>query len=833
MWAKLAIRLFFRELRRGELTVICAAIALAVMTVLTLSSVTDRIGQAILQKSNAFIAADRALASNHALPDNYLEQAQNMGLQTAQLTFFDTMLFANERMQLAAIKAASVNYPLKGELLIKRDFDAQEQVAKGGPEPGSVWLNESVMYSLDLAVGDSVELGAATFKVSAILSEEPDAPFNIFSGSRRVLLNEADIEKTKVIQPGSRVFYRQLYAGEGDKVEAFYQWLKPKLAENQRWYGVKDRQSPISNSLERSERFLLLAGLLGIILAAVAIAVSAKRYCERQYDPVAMMKTLGGARSQIRNIYLLHLALVCGFSLLLGLAVGYGLQYAAGNYMAANMDVQLPPASLRPWLSAVFIGVVCAVMFSIKPLLDLFDIPPLRVLRRNLGDRLLVSKIHLALSAFTVFALMWLFSGKIMITIILFLSSAAVVLVLFILSKLIFGGGRKLGLSPGNSWSLAIASIQKRANANAVQLISFALAIKLLLFLIVLKNDMINDWQSQLPADAPNAFLVNITEQEKQPVSDYLAAKDIEVSRFYPTIRGRVNAINGELVAREVSLEDNEKKDEEARSGVGRELNLTWVSDMPSHNTLSAGQWFSADSQGEVSVEQSMAERLDIKLGDTLSFLIGAQSFEAKVTSFREVNWSTLKPNFFMILSPDVLADFPATYIAAARIDDGESKAFTQLLRQYPTITAIDVDNFVDQIRSTIEQVSLAIGFVLAIVVVCGALVLISQVQASLGERMQEVVILRTLGARGQLIRHATLYEFLLLGLVAGVVAALSSDIALFVVQRTLFELPGKLHPDIWLIGPLAGALFVAVLGYTMIARTLNKNTSGLLRKIM
>ncbi|KJY99651.1 MULTISPECIES: ABC transporter permease [Pseudoalteromonas] len=833
MWAKLAFRLFLRELRRGELTVICAAIALAVMTVLTLSSVTDRIGQAILQKSNAFIAADRALASNHALPDEYRQQAQKMGLKTAQLTFFDTMLFANDRMQLAAIKAASSAYPLKGELLIKSDFDAQEQVAEGGPKEGNVWLNETVMYSLDLQVGDEVELGAATFTVSHILSEEPDAPFNIFSGSRRVLLNEADIAKTEVIQPGSRVFYRQLYAGDGDDVEAFYQWLKPQLAENQRWYGVKDRQSPIANSLERSERFLLLAGLLGIILAAVAIAVSAKRYCERQYDPVAMMKTLGGARAQIRAIYLLHLSLVCGFSLLIGLAVGYSLQHVAADYMAKSMDISLPPASLRPWLSAVFIGVVCAVMFSIKPLLDLFDIPPLRVLRRNLGDRLVVSKIHLALSALTVFGLMWLFSGKIKITLILFASSALVVVVLFVASKVIFGTGRKLGLSPGNSWSLALASIQKRANANAVQLISFALAIKLLLFLIVLKNDMINDWQSQLPADAPNAFLVNISEQEKQPVADYLAANNIEVSRFYPTIRGRVNAVNGEKVAREVSLEDNEKKDEEARSGVGRELNLTWVRDMPSHNTLTKGQWFTEQSQGEVSIEQSMAERLEIQLGDTITFLIGSQSFDAEVTSFREVNWSTLKPNFFMILSPDLLAEFPATYIAAARIDDGENKAFTQLLRQYPTITAIDVDNFVEQIRSTIEQVSLAIGFVLAIVVVCGALVLISQVQASLGERMQEVVILRTLGARGKLIRGATLYEFLLLGLIAGVVAALVSDVALFIVQRQLFELPGKFHPDIWFIGPVAGALFVALLGYTMIARTLNKNTSGLLRKLM
>ena len=698
--------------------------------------------------------------------------------------------------------------------------------------PGNVWLSESVFYSLNINVGDQVELGAALFNVEKVIVEEPDAPFNVFSSSRRVLINIDDVAKTEVIQPGSRVFYRQLYAGDESDINSFYDWLKPQLKENQNWYGVKDRQSPISNSLNRAESFLLLAGLLGIILAAVAIAVSAKRYCERQYDPVAMMKTLGGSRDMIRKIYLMHLLMVCTMAVVVGLAIGYGLQEVATGYLAKSMGTELPMAGFKPWLVAISTGVICAVMFSIKPLLDLFDIPPLRVLRRNLGDRLAVSKIHLGLSALTVFLLMWLFSNNIKITLILFASTLALILVLFLISKLIFGGGRKLGLKPGNSWSLAIASIQKRANVNAVQLISFSLAIKLLLFLIVLKNDIISDWQSQLPSDAPNAFLVNITQNELDPVNEYLAQKGIQVSEFYPTIRGRVNAVNGEAVAREVSLQDNEKKDEEARSGIGRELNLTWLDEVPSQNDIIDGQWFGDGAVAEASLEESMMKRLDVKMGDTLTFLIGAQSFDAKITSVRKVNWATLKPNFFIILSPDVLSSFPATYISSVRIEPEQKRDFSQLLRAYPTITAIDVDNFVKQIQSTIEQVSLAIGFVLAIVVLCGALVLISQVQASLGERMQEIVILRTLGAKSRLIKNATLYEFLLLGGLAGLVAAFFSDIALLIVQQQMFDLAGKLHPNIWIIGPVAGGVFVAGLGYFMIARTLKQNTQGLVRAL-
>ena len=832
MWAKLALKLFSREFRRGELTVISAAIALAVLTVLTLSMVTERIAQSIAQKSSAFIAADRVLASNHAIDTAFITKAEQQNLQTAQMVYFDTMLFANDQMQFSSVKAASNSYPLKGQLKVKSGLNAQTEVAPGAPSPGNVWLSESVFYSLNINVGDQVELGAALFNVEKVIVEEPDAPFNVFSSSRRVLINIDDVAKTEVIQPGSRVFYRQLYAGDENDINSFYDWLKPQLKENQNWYGVKDRQSPISNSLNRAESFLLLAGLLGIILAAVAIAVSAKRYCERQYDPVAMMKTLGGSRDMIRKIYLMHLLMVCTMAVVVGLAIGYCLQEVATGYLAKSMGTELPMAGFKPWLVAISTGVICAVMFSIKPLLDLFDIPPLRVLRRNLGDRLAVSKIHLGLSALTVFLLMWLFSNNIKITLILFASTLALILVLFLISKLIFGGGRKLGLKPGNSWSLAIASIQKRANVNAVQLISFSLAIKLLLFLIVLKNDIISDWQSQLPSDAPNAFLVNITQNELDPVNEYLAQKGIQVSEFYPTIRGRVNAVNGEAVAREVSLQDNEKKDEEARSGIGRELNLTWLNEVPSQNDIIDGQWFGDDAVAEASLEESMMKRLDVKMGDTLTFLIGAQSFDAKITSVRKVNWATLKPNFFIILSPDVLSSFPATYISSVRIEPEQKRDFSQLLRAYPTITAIDVDNFVKQIQSTIEQVSLAIGFVLAIVVLCGALVLISQVQASLGERMQEIVILRTLGAKSRLIKNATLYEFLLLGGLAGLVAAFFSDIALLIVQQQMFDLAGKLHPNIWIIGPVAGGVFVAGLGYFMIARTLKQNTQGLVRAL-
>ena len=837
MWVKLAFKLFSREFRRGELTIIFAAIALAVLTVFSLSSITERIGLNIAQKSSDFIAADRRLSSNHAFDPEILTQANQFGLETAKMLFFDSMLFANDELVLGSVKATTHAYPLRGKITIKDSLISQKYEVDTGPKVGFVWLSEGLFYTLNVKIGDKVELGAGTFTVSKVLVKEPDAPFFSLSGNKRVLLNYVDIPTTKAIQAGSRVFHRLLFSGNEQQLSDYYAWLKPELKNNQNWEGIKDRQSPLGNNLDRAERFLLLAGLFGIMLAAVAMAVSAKRYCERQYDPVAMMKTLGGSRRVIRNIFLLHLSLVTMFSIVAGLSIGFVLQTIGAEYLANFMGTELPQAGVRPWLLSGFIGLICALMFSLKPLLDLFDIPPLRVLRRNLGDTLAISRLHIALSLLTIFVLMWLFSGEIVTTLILFASTLVVIAILFAISRLLFAAGRSLGLRPGSSWSLAIATLQKRANANAIQLISFALAIKLMLFLVVLKNDIISDWQMQVPQDAPNMFILNINEDEVEPIKKFFNDNNIAHEDFYPVFSGRVDAVNGEEFARKLSKQEGEEKDDEAREGVSREPNLTWLDTVPEGNEITEGQWFTGggtDSDDiEVSVFDGWKEALDLKLGDTITLLVNEQPIEAKVTSFRTVDWGTLKPNFVMILSPNMAGKVPVTYFSAAQLQEKHTKDISQLLQRYPTISMIDIKAQIEQAQSIIAQVSIAIGFVLSIVLVSGALVLISQVQASLAERMQEVVILRTLGAKGRLIKLATLYEFMLLGAIAGLVAAIVSDIALLVIQQQLFDVEGRIHPYIWLLGPLSGAIFVSSIGYFMVANTMRQNTQGLLRKLV
>lgn len=832
MWVKLAFRLFSREFRRGELTIIFAAIALAVLTVFSLSSITERIRLNLMEKSSDFIAADRRLSSNHPFDEHILIKAKETNLKTAQMLFFDSMLFAKEQLVLGSVKAVSDNYPIKGKITIQDSLSNAPYDVLHGPEQGNIWLSEGLMYTLGTKVGDQVELGAGIFNITKVLIKEPDAPFFSLSGNKRVLINYRDIKATQAVQPGSRVFHRLLFGGSEQALTDYYRWLKPQLKPNQNWQGIKDRQSPIGSNLAQAEQFLLLAGLFGIMLAAVAMAVSAKRYCERQYDPVAMMKTLGGSRRVIRNIFLLHLSLVTVFSITLGLIIGYFLQTVGADYVANFMDTDLPQAGLRPWLLSSTIGIFCALMFSLKPLLDLFDIPPLRVLRRNLGDTITISRLHISLSLLTIFILMWVFSGDIVTTLILFFSTLLVAVLLFGLSKMIFSAGRRLGLRPGSSWSLAIATLQKRANANAVQLISFALAIKLMLFLVVLKNDIIADWQTQVPEDAPNMFIINVAKDEVPVMEKFFAERQIIHEDFFPVFKGRVNAVNGEELARRVSKQENEEENEDARGGAGREPNLTWVDTLPQGNEIVEGRWFNGSDELEVSVFEGWKDRLNLSLGDVVTFLIDDQQIDAKVTSFRQVDWGTLKPNFVMILSPNMEGKVPVTYFSAAQLLDEHTEDISVFLQRYPTINMIDIKARVEQAKSIISQVSLAIGFVLSIVLISGSLVLISQVQASLAERMQEVVILRTLGAKGRLIKLATLYEFMLLGGISGAVAAIVSDITLLIIQQQLFNVEGKLHLYIWLLGPVSGATFVAIIGYFMVSNTMRKNTQSLLRRL-
>ncbi len=833
MWFNLALRLFRRELGRGELTVISLAIILSVLSVMTLGGVSQRVESAIMQKSTGFIAADRIMLSPQKLPEDYFDEAPMEDIEVADQVRFSSMIYFDENLQFADVKAVSESYPLRGDLLITQQPESGVGESLKAPKPGEAYVAKRLYFGLNLSIGDEIEIGVAKIKVAGVIVEEPDNSFSVFTAAPRVLMNAADIARTEVVQPGSRIAWRKMFAGPKARIDELAKWLKPKLKENEFLYGVKDAQSSISGALQRAEQFLLLAGLLGIVLAAVAIAVAAQRYCQRHYDPVAIFKTIGGSRVQIRRIYITHLLLVTFSALIIGLVAGYGLQSIAVSALSEYLPDEVPPLTIKPILMAVITGISCSLMFSAFPLMQLFEIPAIRILRRNVGDAIVINRWHMVVSALTVLALMLLYSQNLKITAILFFGGIFLIVILMVLSQLVLRAGRSLGMRPSSPFHLAMASLRRRAQSNSIQLITFSTAIMLLLTIFILKNEILQEWQAQLPEGTPNHFLVNVAQHEVSEVETFWQKEDVTTKGLYPVVRGRLSVINDEKVRKFVSKEDGEREETEGRVGIGREINLTWRADLPAENTIVEGEWFTGE-EGEmaVSVETNVADRLSIGLGDKLTFLIGAREVVTTVTSLREVDWNTMQPNFFMILSPGTLNDFPATYITSFYLPAEQKLTINNFLRNFPTITVIEVDTIIKQIQSVIGQVSTAIQFVLIIVIVAGVLVLSAQVQSSMEERKQETVILRTLGAKGSLIRWSIALEFLLLGVIAGFMATFAAEATLWVLQSSVFNMEPSIHWSLWWIGPVTGGAFVSIVGLLMTVNLLRTRTADLLRVI-
>lgn len=846
MWAKVAWRLFWRELKNGELWVIAFALMLAVLTVVSLSGITDSVRSALMQRSSNFTAADKVLRSSSPFQPEILLQAELLGLQTAQQIQFNTMLFAGDNMQLVNVKAVSAQYPLRGKLSL--DTAAGRTAVVG---PGSVYLEARLAQILAVRVGDLLDVGAAKLKVGGIILEEPDAPLNLFGGQPRVMMHLSDVAATEVIQPGSRISYRYLFAGSEAKLKQLETEVKPLLSANDRWQQL-DRQSAVGSALDRAERFLLLAGLLGIVLAAAAAAVAANRYSQRHQMAVAVIKALGVTAPMARKIYFSHLALVTGFASLCGLMLGLLANFAVQGILGQWIEgYQAVFSSKSAWLG-IATALICSLLFSLRPVWRLTAVPAIEVLRQQTNDSR-IDYWQLASGSMAVLALMWLFSGDIWLSGMLFLACAGFGLCLLGFAAVLVRVAKPMAAGQSSALKLALANLRRRLWQNSFQLMTFSLALFLTLVLYFLRAELLEQWKQQVPENAPNQFLVNMTATEKDQIAQQLQQAGLTTGTFYPMISGRVLAVNGEMLqepeqddatasrstseqqsSEQSSGQSAQQSTTEAtprRQGFGRELNLSWLSELPANNQIKAGRWF--DGPAQVSVEQQQAERLRLKLGDKLTFAIGGQQFDATVSSFRKVDWNSLQPNFFMLLSPDLMEHFPATYLTAFYLPETQQPVLTALLKQFPTVSVISVAVILQQVTSIIDQVSLALTLILVLVFAAAVLVLVAQVQATVEQREQELAILRTLGARGRFLRQAVLYEFAALGLLAGIFATILAETLLAIVQMRMFQLPFNLHQSLWGIGPVAGVLLLTLLGALLLRGILQPTPASLIRRAL
>ncbi|MFQ3249419.1 MAG: putative ABC transport system permease protein [Glaciecola sp.] len=833
---QLAWRLFKHEAKRGELTIIVLAIVLSVGSVLSLSLFSERLQGALTERSAEFIAADRQLRSRAVVDEEWILKAADFNLNTAYQVSTRSMVFGEEELALSDLRAVDGNYPLKGQIKVASQAFGVAEATDESPLKGEAWLDSRLFQLLEVELGDSIDIGDARLKVSKVLSEIPDAGFSVFNTDPIVLMSAEDLQQTNITGPGSRVSYKYYFTGETTDLDDYYDWLRPQLnRELHRWTSIEDDESAIGRSIARAEQFFLLASLLAIVLAAVSIAVAAQRYSQRHFDPVAIMKTLGAGKSMVQRIYLLQICFITFLGILLGVIAGFVLQQGVVMLLADVVEVSLDVWHWRPLAIAIFTGIVCALLFSLYPLLQLFSVPPLRVLRKDISTTLSSKALQFATSGIAVFLLMWVYSQDLKISAILFVSGIVLVVLLLGVTHVLIIMGRKLGSGSMGAWTLAWARIRRRAMGNSVQLISFAITIMLLLVVLVMRNDMVAQWRDQLPEGTPNYFVSNVTESQRAGLEEQFAKNDISTGGFYPVARGRFVAINDEKIRTEVSKED-EKVADEGRQGLGREANLTWSTTLQNGNKIIDGEWLDKWQEGEalpLSIESEIASRLGIKLGDELTFNIGSEVVKATVTSLREVNWQTMQPNFFFVLHPKAVENFSATYITSFTLDESRKAEITKLMAPFASVTLFDIDARINQVREIIDQVSMAVEFILILVLIAGGLVLIAQVQASMDERLQELAILRTLGAKGWTIRFSVINEFIIVGLVAGLMAAIANEFSLYMLQTNVFKMDAALHFEYWLIAPLAGALTVGILGALGCWRLLSLNTSELLRKMV
>ncbi|MGH8389060.1 MAG: ABC transporter permease [Pseudomonas sp.] len=822
----LAIRQLLRDARAGELRVLFFALLVAVAASTAIGYFGARLNGAMMLRATEFLGADLVLEGSSAARPEQIKSGIELGLEHAQVVEFSSVIATDNGIQLSSIKAADAVYPLRGELKSAlAPFAPQE--AGGGPKSGEAWVEARLLTALDLKIGDSVDVGMKTLKLARVLTYEPDRAGNFYSLTPRVLINLDDLAATGVVQPGSRVSYRELWRGKPEALETYRQLIKPGLAANQRIQDARDGNRQIGGALGKAERYLNMASLVAVLLAGVAVALSATRFATRRFDASALLRCLGLSRRETMVLFSLQLTVLGLLASISGAVIGWLAQLGLFALLHDLLPTDVPPGGLFPAIAGIGTGLVALAGFALPPLAALGRVPPLRVLRRDMLPIPSSTWMVYGAALGALGLIMWRLSLDLLLTFALLGGGVIAAVVLGGLLLLLLKSLRRMLARAALPWRLGLGQLLRHPLAAAGQSLAFGLILLSMALIALLRGELLDTWQNQLPKNAPNYFALNILPGDKQAFADRLMELSAQSAPLYPVVPGRLISINGEPVQQIVT------KESAGDRAIQRDLSLTWAADLPAGNKLTAGNWWPEQTPDEipgVSVEGKVAESLKLKLGDHLIFTVGGVNREAKVTSLREINWDNFQPNFFMIFQPGTLKDLPATYLTSFYLAAGHDQQIVDLSRSFPAVTILQVEALLEQLRSILAQVTLAVEYVLLFVLAAGMAVLFSGLQATLDERIRQGALLRALGAERQLLVKARRIEFGLLGAVSGLLAALGSEVVSLVLYRYAFDLPWHPHPWLLLL-PLIGAVLIGGAGVFGTRRALNASPLTVLRE--
>jgi putative ABC transport system permease protein len=824
---RFALRQLARDWRAGELRILAAALVIAVGAITAVGFFTDRVRLGMVAQAGELLAADLAVAAHDPLGADKNAQAQALGLRTTEFVGLRSVALAGDATQLVEIKAVTQGYPLRGTLRIADRAFASDRTVDTLPEPGTVWVETRLLQLLNIGVGETLQLGNAQFRIAALLTFEPDRGGDAFSVAPRVLMRSEDLPATGLIQPGSRAEYRLLAAGDTANIRDFRAWLKARLAPGQNLLTVEEGRPELRTALERAERFLGLAALLSVLLAGVAVAAAARRYSERHLDATAVLRCFGATQGLVVRIFTFEMLALAVFASLVGAALGFVAQEGLTRILGQLLLADLPLPSWQPLVPGLATGLITLLGFALPPLAVLKNVPPLRVLRRDLGPLPPPGWFLYGTVVAAITALVFWQAEDAKLAAIVLAGALATVAVL---------GGAASGLvklvSPlrdrvGIAWRFGLANIARRARASSIQVVALGVGIMVLVLLAVVRADLLDAWRGRLPTNAPNHFLINIQGDQVKAVQEFFRTRGVETPGLYPMVRARLTAINGEPVVADRYSEVR------AQRLVTREFNLSWAAQPQTDNRIVAGRWWQPNERGRhvISVEQELANTLGLKLGDTLNFNVSGTDVALEVTSLRKVKWDSFQVNFFTVLPPGVLEDQPAQWITSLYLAPRDKAVLTELVRAFPNVTVIDVDALMVRVRSLMDRVSAALEYVFLFALAAGLAVLYAAIASTHDQRRYETALLRTLGARREHLLRGLTAEFVTLGAAAGLLAGLAATLIAYVLGVYIFEVGFRFNPWVGIVSMALGAIGVGIAGVLGTRSVLNQPPLATLRQ--
>ncbi len=831
---RFSLRTLLRDWRAGELRILVLALIIAVSGVTTVGFFSDRVQRALVRESSQLLGGDLLVSASHELPSAYEQQAKRFRLQTTTLTRFPSMVSHADNNLLCAIKAVTPGYPLRGKLqlaMLSEDdnlLQSSARVAQGIPAPGTVWIDEKVMAGLDVKSGDKLEIGMIELTVAELVASEPDHSVGFINMNPRLLINAQDLAASELIQPGSRVSYQLLVAGEIADVAAFRDWLQPQLTPGESVEGIQDARPEIRAALDRAGKFLGLAALASVVVAAVAVALATRRFIQRHLDGCAVMRCLGATQSVLLRLYLYHFLMLGAFASFLGCILGIFAQEFLSRWLTELVGTVLPLPGALPAVHGILTGMVLLLGFSLPPLLNLRQVPALRVIRRDMGMANLHGFVGYAFGLVMLSTLFIWKAGELKLGLLIMLGFLLAVLVFATIGWLIIRLMLLMRTQGSGAWHYGLANIRRRTLASLVQAVALGLGMMALMTLTLIRTDLLQDWQTRLPPDTPNRFLLNIQPDQRAALATFFEQQGIAQPEMFPMVRGRLTMINDKKVHPE-SYDNNPH----AKQFIMREFNLSWMDRLQPDNEIVAGEWWQSGeaTANELSMEAHFAETIGVTLGDRMTFNIAGEDLTATITSLRKIDWDTFHVNFFAVLRPGTLDHYPVTYVTSFYLPSAKIGVMQSLVRAFPNMLIIDVAGMVERVQTMIGQVARAVEFVFLFTLLAGFIVLYAAIAATQDERRYEAAIFRTLGAKKRQLARAWFVEFAILGGLAGVFAAAGSGMLGSVISEYALHLPYTPNPWLWLTGILIGVISVTVAGLIGTRSTLSQPPLLTLRK--